>query len=140
MKYIQQEKNRVIEGELRAEQLAKYLKKLGAPHEVWISEDASGIVNRVSYDSVTNQLVGLVLPTSKTTGMPISFSFTPNSVDDMEQQIKLNPKTTLVYLVLAQPIMDNVPPFILQVFGTDNRFTSDNVLMRWKHMNDQLTR
>lgn len=137
---IHEGKSKIIEGELRCKELSEYLDKHNAPREVWISEDASGIVAKVMYDSTTNQIVGLVLPTNKNTGMPETFSFTPQSAIDIDQQIKENPQSTLVYLVMAQPLMDNVPPFILQIFGSDNRFTSKNVLLRWKHTKDQLSR
>lgn len=140
VKYINQDKEKIIEGELRVKQLAEYLEKLKAPRKVWISEDGSGIVAKVSYDSSSNQLVGLVLPIDKTTGMPIRFTFSPHTVEDINQQITQNSKSTLVYVILAQPIVDHVPPFILQVYGTDNKFTSENVLMRWQHIKDQLAR
>lgn len=138
--YLADKKQKFIEGELRCEQLAEYLTQLNAPMEVWIAEDGSGLVPKVAFDSNTNQIVGLVLPIDEKTGMPISYSFTPHSVDDINRHINLNSKSSLVYLVLAQPIMGNAPPFVLQVFGTDNRFSSEDVLKRWKHTEDQLSR
>lgn len=52
-----------------------------------------------------------------------------------------NSMSTLVYLVLAQPIMNKkVPPFILQVFGTDNIFQTQDVIFRWQHTRDELAR
>lgn len=120
--------------------MADYLNKLNAPKQVWLSEDASGVVAKVQYDPTTNQLVGLVLPMDDNKGMPISFSFTPQSMSDIEKLIQENSKSTHVYIVLAQPIMDNVPPFILQVFGTDNTFKSIHLLLRWQHMKDELAK
>lgn len=137
MNYVNQEKKKIVEGELRCLELADYLKKLKAPKQVWLSEDGSGINAKVSFDPSTNQLVGLVLPTNHN-GMPVSFSFTPQSFNDIEQQMKLNQMSTLVYLVMAQPILDNSPPFILQIYGTDNRFQTEDVMLRWKHTIDQL--
>lgn len=137
MNYVSQEKKKIIEGELRCIELANYLNKLKAPKQVWLSEDASGINAKVSFDPSTNQLVGLVLPTNHN-GMPVSFSFTPQSLNDIEQQMKLNQMSTLVYIVMAQPILDNVPPFLLQIYGTDNRFQTEDVMLRWKHTVNQL--
>lgn len=137
MNYILKRKNRIVEGELRSKELVEYLHNLNAPKKVWISEDASGIVTQISYDPSTNQIVGLVLPTNQT-GMPIPYSFCPHTINDIEQFIKLNQKSTLVYLVLAQPLMDNVPPFVLQCFGTDNRFKTEHTMLRWKQTRDQL--
>lgn len=137
---INKKKEKIIEGELRYQQLAQYLDKLNAPREVWLAEDGSGIVAKVSFDSTTNQLVGLVLPIDENTGMPITFSFYPQTANEIEYQIRQNQKSTIVYLVLAQPMLDNAPSFVLQVFGSDNRFKSENVLNRWKHTRDQLAR
>lgn len=140
MNYISQKKQKIIEGELRCKELADYLEKLNAPKQIWLCEDGTGIVAKVSYDSTTNQLIGIVLPTCQKTGIPASFTFTPQSMDDIKKQIEKNPKSTHLYMVLAQPIKDNVPPFILQVFGTDNTFKTSDVLKRWQHTKDQLAR
>lgn len=113
---------------------------MNAPKEIWLSEDATAIVAKVSYDSVTSQLIGLVLPTCQKTGMPISFSFTPQTMKEVKQQIEQNPMSTHLYLVLAQPIKENVPPFILQAFGTDNTFKTNDVLKRWQQTKDELSR
>lgn len=106
---------------------------------VWLCEDATGINVKVEYDSTTNQLIGLVLPTDDKTGMPVSFTFQAKSVERIQSYVKA-PKSSLVYVVLAQPIMPRVPPFILQIFGTDNKFTSEQVLKRWDHTVQELTK
>lgn len=139
MSYIQRRKEKIVEGELRCKDLSEYLDKIGAPREVCLSEDASGIVSQVSYDKSTNQLIGLVLPLDKN-GMPVSFSFTPNSVDQINDQMKRYERSTLVYLILAQPMKENASPFILLVYGTNNKFKSYDVLQRWQHIRDQLAR
>lgn len=72
--YIHNDKDRIIEGELRCTQLVSHLKKLQAPPKVWLSEDASGIVQKAVFDSFSNQLVGLVLPVNNESGMPIPFT------------------------------------------------------------------
>lgn len=130
--YINRDEEPILEGELRCEALARYLEKLKVPKKVWLSEDASGIVPRISYHSPSNQLVGLVLPFDANTGIPVSRSFVALTAIDIAQQME-KPKSTQVYIVVAQPIVDGVPPFILQVFGTDNSFTARNVRDRWTH-------
>lgn len=74
--YMSQHKPRVIEGELRIDELVKHLEKFNSPKTVWLSEDGSGIVSKVAYDSSTNQSVGVVLPTDSNTRFPISFCYT----------------------------------------------------------------
>lgn len=127
----------IIEGELRCQKLVKYLKKTNSPKSVFLSEDGSGIVKKIVYDSRSNQLVGLVLPLNESNGMPKLFSFEAKSAADIEEYIKL-PKSYLVYMICAQPLKRNVPPFILQIYGTDNKFDTDSVLKRWRHTISEL--
>lgn len=124
--YISQHKELVVEGELRSKELAIYLDKMKAPKDVWISEDATGIVSRIQFDVSTNQLIGLVLPFDNITGMPIPFSFPANSVEDIEIFMKKE-ASKLVYIVIAQSLQENVPPFLLQIYGSNNKFTADMV-------------
>lgn len=137
MNYISEHKPKIIEGQLRCEELSQFLDKLNAPRTVWLSEDGSGIVSKVSYDSSTNQMVGLVLPTNRETGMPIPFTFVPSSVNEIEKQLEY-PKSTLVYIIMAQSIKENIPPFVLQIFGTDNKFLATDVMSRWKFIKAEL--
>lgn len=96
--HINKNKLKVTEGELRCDELASYLDKVGTHKTVWLSEDGSGIVAKVCYDSSSNQMVGLILPIDSTTSMPIPFSFTPKSMKDLEefsQKHKFTSMTTI---------------------------------------------
>lgn len=96
---------------------------------VWLSEDASGIVSKVEYDPKTNQMVGLVLPICGKTGIPIPFTYLARSGVEIKTNAE-KPKASLVYVVMAQPLRMVAHPFILQIFGTDNKFKSEHVLKR----------
>lgn len=135
--YISQNKTNIEEGKLRCEELHEYLGKMNAPRDVWLSEDGSGIEPKACYDSRTDQIVGLVLPMEKETGMPIPYSYIPSSLKDMEDQMML-PKSTHLYTVMAQPAKENVPPFMLQLFGTDSKFKSEHVQKRWEYTKEEL--
>lgn len=137
--YINQNKPKIIEGILRCEELHAYLDALKLNKCVWLSEDASGIVPKIEFDSKTNQMVGLVLPMDQNTGIPIAYKYLARNANKIQENMQRK-KSTLVYIVLAQPLKKCVPPFILQVFGTDNTFTSNNVLLRWKHTINELKR
>lgn len=137
MRHIQKDKERVIEGELRSKQLEKYLEDIKSPKYVFVSEDASGIVQKVIYDAYSNQLIGLVLPFNEINGMPKMFSFEAKSAEDIENYLKL-PQSTLVYIVAAQPLTPGSAPFILQIFGTNNKFNTNDVLKRWAHTEAEL--
>lgn len=137
MKHIHSEKDRIIEGELRCEQLSKHLELTKSPRAVFLSEDGSGIIKKVVYDSHTNQMIGLVLPFDEANGMPRTLSFIAKSEEDIRNYMKL-PQSSLVYIIVAQPLKRNSPPFILSICGTDNKFQTDNILKRWKHIVKEL--
>lgn len=135
--HINKTKQRIVEGELRCKDLSSFLDKVNSPRTVWLYEDGSGIVPKVSYDSSSNQLVGLVLPFHSETGIPVPFTYRPKSARDIEKFLN-NPKSTHLYMIMAQPVKPNTPPFILQMFGTDNKFNSISVVRRWNHTIDEL--
>lgn len=132
MGFISKKKQRIIEGELRSKELKEYLERLRLKKCVWLCEDASGINSSIQFDSATNQMVGLVLPLHEGTGMPIPFTFLAKNSEEIMKNIQ-KPTSTLVYLILAQPLMEKAPPFVLQIFGTKNTFTAVNVIERWEH-------
>lgn len=63
--------------------------------------------------------------------MPMRQQFTVHTSHDIEEYMKLE-STKTVYVVMAQPLKEGIPPFILQIFGTNNRFTAENVTNRHK--------
>lgn len=136
------DKNVVIEGDLRCDDLRQhFIKNKSDPESemfVFLSEDGSGIVKRPTYDSKTQQLVGIVLPL-KENGMPKTMCFTPRSAEEIENFMKLE-QSALVYIVVAQPLTPNIPPFILQIFGTNNKFKKGDVLARWAHIEKETKR
>lgn len=138
-KYEKTHKEVIVEGELRVKQLFNYLDALGLPKKVWLSEDATGIVQRVEYDPTTNQLVGLVPSIDGNTGMPKLSTYSVRNAGDIEKHLKNRP-SSLVYIVMAQPLVENIPPFLLQIFGTDNKFTAENVDKRWIRTKKELAK
>lgn len=143
MAKIRDKRRRVIEGELRCKQLKDYCENLNVDKAVWISEDGSGIVSHIHYDSVSCQLVGYVLPNNPNTGCPIPYSFPARDADDIFKHISEQEQlqqSSLVYLVMAQPLSEKVPPFVLQIFGTDNRFKKEDVVKRWNHTRNELAK
>lgn len=45
-----------------------------------------------------------------------------------------------MYIIMAQPLKRNIPPFVLSIFGTDNKFKSNHVLSRWDFVKTELSR
>lgn len=129
----------IVEGEMRCDQLKKYLEERNLPMVVWISEDATRITGRLQYDPGTNQVVGLVLPLNEN-GLPKTFSFIASSAGTMEKHVTNNTVALLVckfenfslaptilnffkmqaYVIMAQPLALNTEPFCLQLYITIN--------------------
>lgn len=75
-------------------------------------------------------------------GMPVAFTYLARTAEEIEGHLsddKLE-KASLVYLIISQPVKENVPPFVLAIFGTNNKFTAQNVLDRWEFIKKELSR
>lgn len=138
-RYIRRSNQSIVEGVLRCEELLLYLTERKLPLAVTLSEDATRIVGRVQYDSSTNLMVGFVLPINNSNGMPTPYVFKARSTAEIVKLfINNNGKTAkFVNTIIAQPLAD-VPPFCLIIFGSDNKYTSENVSKRWMYIVNEL--
>ena len=118
--------NTMNEGEFRFDGLAAHIAKHDTVSLVSIGEDATRIICRVEYDIRTNRCVGF--------GLPEVDSFSATSFDAIEKMFTTQSVAKYAYVYMAQPLDLNVPAFCLACFGTNNRFTTDHVLSRWKHI------
>lgn len=128
----------ILEGELRCEKLAQYLLKHDAGKDIWICEDGSSIIRKIIYDPTLDQLIGITLPIDDT-GCPKRYESTARDEEEIRQFCKMT-KSSHIYLILAIPLKEGVAPFILQMYGTDNRFTARNVIKRWNYTTNELKR
>jgi len=53
-----------VEGEYRFTQLKTFLTERDLPLCIWVSEDATRLSSKIEYDSISNKIVGFVLPFS----------------------------------------------------------------------------
>lgn len=139
MRCIGNNRERVIEGQLRGRELSSYLEKHGTEKVVWVAEDATVITQKVHYDVSTDTLVGLVSPIDKKTGCPILFYYKASTADEIIENMKKE-KATSVYLIMAQPLDEKIPPFVLALFGMNSSLTSRDVINRWKYIKTELKR
>lgn len=137
VRYVNENKSRILEGQIRSKELFEYLTKMNCTKHVWLSEDATAITAKVTYDPKTNQLIGLVLPIDYQTGCPKYFTYVALNAECIQEYLMLQ-KSSVVYVVMAQPVDERVPPFVLQMFGSDNRFKTTDVVKRWKHTRNEL--
>lgn len=134
---IDDNKTPIVEGELRAKELCEYLERMKCTKHVWLSEDGTAISSKVTFDPKTNQLVGVVLPVDEKTGYPISFTYIATNAETIKKHL-MQEKSSILYLVMAQPLDENIPPFVLQMYGTNNKFDTHDVIRRWNSTKTEL--
>lgn len=118
-RYVQKMSDCVVEGQLRINELVRYLKGRNLPLVVSLSEDATRIDGRIQYDSRINQIVGFVSPINRKTGMPIPLSYPARNAEEMFGQFSYeNPPAQFVNVVMAQPLA-NYPPFCLLLYASN---------------------
>lgn len=120
-----------IEGEIRAEQLSKFLTERKLKRDIWLSEDATKTIVKVKFDAKINQYVGFSLPLAKN-GVPKKMSFPASSATAILNHLESAEKSSYLYVIMAV-VLDNsvkVPAFCLSAWGTNNRFSADQVYRR----------
>lgn len=137
-RFIRKMKNAMVEGVVRFDDLAKYLKERNLPPFVALSEDATRITGTVQYDVKTNQLVGFVLPLNEENGMPIPYTFPARTGEEILEHFRGEPPIgNFVNVIMAQPLC-NASPFCLLLFASDSKYTSDHVADRWTFISEEL--
>lgn len=107
--------------------------------KVWIAEDATMVTPKVQYDPATDQLVGITPPIDAKTGSPKLLNFPATDEKAIRKHLS-QPRSRYAYLVMAQPLDDGFPPFVLQLFGTNNCFNASDVLKRWDSLRLELAK
>lgn len=137
--YIADKGPNISEGFLRTDELLQYLKDRNLPLAVCVSEDVTRTVGKIVYDQSSNKLVGFSLPLNDR-GMPETDSFFARSAFEIEQHFldEDNSISTMAYTIMAQPLAENIPPFTLTLYATDNKFKADSVISRWRFITKEL--
>ncbi|CAF4969690.1 unnamed protein product, partial [Rotaria sp. Silwood1] len=102
------------------------------------SEDTTGIIRKVEYDSKTNSFVGFVTPIDH--GIPLPKFYQANTFNELKTIYETNEIASLlnVHMFQSIPTEDNatrIPrPLLLSAYGVDNKITAINVLNRWMYI------
>ncbi|KAK3921604.1 Sugar fermentation stimulation protein-like protein [Frankliniella fusca] len=126
-----------IEGVFRFEELKDFLIANDLPLKVSISEDGTRIQERFSFDPFSNCVVGPVIPLADN-GVPVINSFPATSAAMIANHFKNGKVASTGYAIIAQPLKDGAPFFCLNLFGTDNKFNSEQVYKRWAFIFEKL--
>jgi len=131
-RYLDNTQSKVIEGSFRFNELRVHLIKKNLPLKIWISEDATRITGKIEYDIKSNNIVGFVLPLMN--GCPVPNAFIASSAKTIAQYFNSESRANYAYVIMAKPLNDTAAPFCLSIFGTNNRFSNEDVINRWEFM------
>lgn len=121
---------------LRLPEFSRYLELNDLPRVFVLSEDATRISGGVSYNSIKDEIYGLVPPVD-TNGMPIRNFFVASSPAQVKEFLQRYPVGRNLYVTMAQPLKSGSEAFCLMFTCSDNRFTTKDVLRRWKHTEEE---
>lgn len=131
-RFIDQSSERAEEGSFRFKELRVFLIKRNLPPYVWISEDATRITGKIQYDELTNKLIGFVMPLKD--GCPQITTYEATSAKAIISGFSTGARANYAYVVMAQPLNDSAPSFCVSIYGTDSRFSNEDVINRWNIM------
>lgn len=112
--------------------LKRYLLANGYPLAVFLSEDGTRLTPHIQYDSRNNTVTGCVAPLD-TRGLPKRNYFNASDAHDVVQKLETSRMANTAYVLVATPLAPHAASFVLFYMGTDNRFTYEDVLKRWKY-------
>ena len=119
----------IEEGEFRFQELKYYSNKINS-NLVYVFEDCTGVVSKVSYDTETNSFVGFC-PTLNN-GLPTIRQYQTNNFSQLEDWFNSVEKSTLINVCTVQHITSTeTPSFLLSGFGTNNKVDCISVFNRW---------
>lgn len=119
---------------MRFDAVSDFLKRKGYKLEIGLFEDGTKIVESIDYDLRTNTLTGLVAPYKEGTGLPVERFFSAKNAQEIYESIKKFPRSSYLQVIMAQPNDYKAYPMILGYYGSDNRFTRSDVMLRYRYL------
>ena len=124
---------RMQEAEFRFEAMADHVSSMNS-NLAFASEDCTGVVAKVIYDSVSNSFIGFTTPINR--GKPESNHYQTNSFTELQRWFREKQKSTSINVHMIQPLLSSTStrvstPVLLSAYGVDGTFTAEDVLDRW---------
>jgi len=121
----------IEEGEFRFHALHEHQKS--SDYELAVcSEDATGVIKKITYNATTNTFTGFSAPLKH--GIPIAHHFQTDSFNQLSEWFENNHKSNLLNIHMVQPLTSSnlhLSPFLLAAYGIDSKFKAVDVLNRW---------
>ena len=120
----------VEEGKINVKMLKHFLIQHNLPMVVSIAEEATAIVGRREYAGIkSNSVIGFSLPLENN-GLPDSSLSKVKTAENIINMFASFERATNVMVIMAQPLAQNVSPIRICSFGTNNKFTAEDVKNR----------
>ncbi|CAF2007754.1 unnamed protein product [Rotaria magnacalcarata] len=130
---INQSDMTLTEAEFKFESLKQFHAGFG-----FCSEDTTGVIPKLEYDSSTNSFIGLATPIID--GIPSKQYYQADKFDDLKIIYDSNEMASLLNVHMFQSIstedaVTNFPkPFLLSAYGVNNKYTTMDILRRWMYI------
>lgn len=99
---------------------------------VFIAEDGTSVVDRIEYNRQGDCLTGFSAPLNENTGLPRSDHFKATTMSSVQHyfETERDNKAKTIYALVAIPLTEKAPPYILALFGTSNSFNHNDCIKR----------
>jgi hypothetical protein len=124
---------RMSEGRFRFDAMQNYF-SLNDCTFAFAAEDATGVISKVTYDTMSNSFVGF--NTLLEQGLPLLDQYRTDSYAELQEWFEGERKSCFINVHMLQPLRstscDRDPsPFLLSAYGIDGTYTAEDVLNRW---------
>lgn len=89
---------------------------------VGLCEDCTALEAKIEYDPFTDSLIGISAPLDPETGLPTPNCFPATSLKLVNTFLDEHRPAKNVMAMLAVPLTDKAPPYVLAVYPTDNKY------------------
>ncbi|CAF3816716.1 unnamed protein product [Rotaria sp. Silwood1] len=129
--------NNLQEGEFRYDAMSDYLSSKRSKF-VFAAEDCTSVIPKITYNVQSNTFTGFTPPLKD--GLPQINTFSTESFSKLEHWSSTLAISNLLNVHMIQPITvasNSCSPFLLSAYGTDNRFITEDIILRWVNMVDE---
>ena len=136
-KTIAESSQGIVEGNFRYTFATQHLISKRSEY-VFCSEDCTAVIPKVVYDSRSNTFIGFSLPLFN--GFPQVECYSTSSFQQLEDWFLTKTQSKLLNIHIIQPVSsqaNDASPYLLAVYGTDGRYTSNDIISRWKTIFDK---
>lgn len=105
----------------------------------FIAEDATAVIQKISYDTTSNTFMGFSLPLNNNR-MPVTNFYSTDSFNCLEEWYSNALKAKSLNAYLVQPLSsssNSTSPYLIAAFGTNNKYKSTDVITRWHYLHQE---